>query len=347
VRLERATPTTQITTQLERRDAVGGRGAHSMLRQDGDDHTRLRRLVSKVFTPRVIAGWQERALSISADLMDAAEQQGEMEVIADYALPLPCQVTTEMLGMPTADIGEIRRMSNTAVKMLDPGVTPEEAGPAMVAFLEFNESCQRVIEAKRSNLADDVLSGLISAEDEGSSLSTDELVDQIVLLYIAGHETTVNLIGNGLASFFDFPDQIDLLRADPYLDANAVEEVLRFQPPAMMLRRFPSHDVVVDGVEIPTGDDVMLSIAAANRDPRKWGPTADVFDVTREGANEHLSLGAGTHHCLGAALARLEGAIALPGLLRRFPKISPASEARDWSDRIVLRGLERLDVTLR
>jgi cytochrome P450 len=167
------------------------------------------------------------------------------------------------------------------------------------------------------------------------------------MLYIAGHETTLNLIGNGVTHLFRFPDQLDRLRLEPELDANAVEEVLRFESPAQLTRRVNLEPIEIGGVSIPAGSHLTLSLASANRDPRKWGPTADALDIARPGANEHVSFGGGAHFCLGASLARLEGKAALPRLVRRFPKMAPAYDEPAWTNRMTLRGVEKLPVTLR
>jgi cytochrome P450 len=200
---------------------------------------------------------------------------------------------------------------------------------------------------KRSDPGDDNLTALIHAEEDGDRLDTEEIQAQVMLLYIAGHETTANLIGNGLTNLFRFPEQMDILRADSGLDANAVEEVLRYDSPAQFTRRVNQEPLELDGVTIPKGSLVTLALGSANRDPRKWGPTADVLDVARPGANEHVSFGGGSHFCLGNALARLETQAALPKLVRRFPRMEPATSEPAWLHRITLRGVETLPVILR
>ena len=205
----------------------------------------------------------------------------------------------------------------------------------------------QVVVDKRKYPGDDILTGLIQAEEEGDRLTTEEIQAQVMLLYIAGHETTANLIGNGLTHLFRFPEQMDILRADPGLDANAVEEILRFDGPAHFTRRVNREPFEVGGVTIPEASLLTLALASANHDPRKWGPTADVLDVARPGANEHVSFGGGSHFCLGNALARLETQVAVPKLLRRFPRMEPASADPAWMHRITLRGVETLPVVLR
>jgi cytochrome P450 len=211
----------------------------------------------------------------------------------------------------------------------------------MLAYIE------QVVEDKRRQPGDDILTSLIQAEEEGDRLTVDEIQAQVILLYIAGHETTANLIGNGLTHLFRFPDQMDLLRADPALDANAVEEVLRFDSPAQFTRRVNREPIEIDGTTIPVGSLLTLALGSANHDPSKWGPTADALDVARPGAHEHVSFGGGAHFCLGNALARLETQVALPKLVRRFSRMEPAYSTPTWLHRLTLRGVDALPVVLR
>jgi cytochrome P450 len=323
------------------------RGAKMMIRRDGEDHLRLRRLVSKVFTPKAISAWGERSESIVAGLLDTAADRVELDVMADYALVVPAQIISEMLGMPTADMHQLQEWSYALSKGLDPLTTPherdaaDEAGKAMTAYLE------QVIADKRGSGGEDILTALLDAQDAGEVLDDEEVLAQVLLLYIAGHETTRNLIGNGLTHLFRFPDELDRFRADPTIDANAIEEVLRFESPAQLTRRVNHTPVEVGGTTIPAGAHITLSLASANRDPRKWGPSADVLDVARPGANEHVSFGGGPHFCLGNSLARLEARVALPALVRRFPRLAPTYDEPAWSRRMVLRGVETLFVTTR
>jgi cytochrome P450 len=202
-----------------------------------------------------------------------------------------------------------------------------------------------VIAEKRAQRAEDLLSQLIAITDGSEDLSEDELVDQLMLLYIAGHETTVNLIGNGTLALLRHRDQLERLRLDPALDANAVEELLRYDSPAQFTRRIAPDDLEVGGRHIPAGSVIFACLGAANRDPAQWGDDADAVDVARRGANEHVSLGGGIHHCLGASLLRLEGQVALGTLVRRFPRMALAAEPA-FSERMTLRGLQRLPLTL-
>ncbi len=323
------------------------RGAKMMIRRDGADHLRLRRLVSRVFTPKAISRWGERAEEIVAGLLDGLADRDVFDVMDEYALIVPAQIISEMLAMPTEDMDQLREWSHTLTPGLDPFITEaeeaaaEEAGRAMTKYVE------QVVADRRDKPGDDILTALLQAEDAGEVLDDEEVIAQILLLYIAGHETTRNLIGNGLVHLFRFPDQLDRLRADPALDANAIEEVLRFESPAQLTRRLAFADIEVAGVTIPARSHVTLYLTSANHDPRKWGPTADLLDVARPGANEHTSFGGGPHFCLGNALARLEARIALPALIRRFPRLAPVDDTPHWERRMVLRGLSELSVTSR
>jgi cytochrome P450 len=198
---------------------------------------------------------------------------------------------------------------------------------------------------KRENVGDDLLSGLIVSEENGDMLSDDELIEQVMLLYIAGHETTVNLISNGTLALLRNPDQLDRLRTDPSLDANAVEELLRYDPPVQMTRRITLTEIEIGGKTIEEGMFVMCGLASSNRDELHWGPTAEHVDIGRANAKEHLSFGGGAHYCLGAALARLEGQVAIGSLARRFSTIEPTAEP-EWNGRLNLRGLEKLPLSV-
>lgn len=322
-------------------------GWRMMIARDGDDHTRLRKLVSRVFTPRAVTAWQQRAESIVERLLAAADERDQLDVIADYAFRLPAQVITEMLGMPADDTPQLRAWSRALTMRLDPFITPEQEEAAAEAGRGMYDYVQAVIAEKRARPGEDILTALLEAEEDGDMLDDREVLNQVILIYIAGHETTLNLIGNGVTHLFRFPEQLDRLRTTPDLDANAIEEVLRYEGPAQLTRRVNLEPVEVGGTTIPANSHITLSLASANHDPRRWGPTADVLDIARPGANDHVSFGGGAHYCLGASLARMEARIALPRLLRRFPRMAPAYDTPQWIRRSGLRGVETLPVVLR
>jgi cytochrome P450 len=325
------------------------RGQHAILNLDPPDHTRLRRLVSSAFTVRRVERLRDHVRRLVAELLDEMAEAGAggepVDVIGRFAFPLPFQVITDMLGMPAADRDQLREWSQAITRLLEPLTSPDDLTLALRAGDRMQEHLTDAIEWKRRNMADDLLSAMIAAEEDGDRMSEAELIDQIRLLYLAGHETTVNLIGNGTLALLRHRDQLERLVADPGLDANAVDELLRYDSPVQMSRRIVLAETDVGGHAAAPGDLVMTVLGSANRDPAKWGPTADELDLGREGAGTHLSFGSGIHHCLGAALARLEGAEAVPALVRRFPGLELAEEPRH-NGRVVLRGLDALPVAL-
>ncbi|HEY3141748.1 MAG TPA: cytochrome P450, partial [Acidimicrobiales bacterium] len=305
----------------------------AMLNRDPPDHTRLRRLVSKAFTPRTVQQLQPRVQALVDESLDAAEHNGGMELMGDFAFPLPFRVITEMMGMPETDAEELRQLSGTLVRSLEPVLDPATLQAIFDAGETMHGLISEAIETKRKAPADDLLSALIAAEEQGDVLSDDELAEQVGLLYIAGHETTVNLIGNGVLALLRNPEQLAALREDPELTANAVDELLRYDGPVQMSRRITLGEVEIGERTIEPGAFVVVALAAANRDPAHFGPDADCLDLARSDANTHLSFGGGHHYCLGAALARLEAQTAIGTLVRRFPHIEPTT-APTWNGRI-------------
>jgi cytochrome P450 len=316
-----------------------------MLNVDPPDHTRLRRLVSKAFTPSSIEALRPRVQVLVDEMLDTIAERGTGDVVAELAFPLPFDVISEMLGMPDSDKAQIAEWSGAVVKTLDPIITDEEIEAAVAGELAMNAHIDEVVAWKRANPADDLLTALIAAEENGDRLSSVELRDQVTLLFIAGHETTVNLIGTGIFELMRHPDQLELLRADPSLDVNAVDELLRFVSPVQMSRRITLQDIEFRGKTIPKGMFVLAGLASANRDPAKWGPTANDLDIRRTGTAQHLSFGSGAHYCLGSSLARLEAQVAIGTFARRFPNARVVGEPV-WNGRINLRGLEQLNVAV-
>jgi cytochrome P450 len=329
-------------------EAVGDRvdrGSRAMLNVDPPDHTRLRKLVTKAFTPRVIENLRPRIQALVDEMLNAAEGRGSIDLIADFAFPLPFAVISEMLGVPAKDGDKLRGWSGMIVRSLEPLIDPNLAVAIADASDHMYEYVGEMIAQKRKEPGDDLLSALIAAEEQGDVLSDDELQEQVLLLYIAGHETTVNLIGNGTYALLNNRDQLERLRADSSLMPTAVEEFLRYDSPVQMTRRITLRDVQIGGKTIEKGSFCGLVLASANRDRAHWGQEADKLDVARADAHQHLSFGGGAHYCLGAALARVEGQVAIGSLAQRFPKVEQAGDP-EWNGRINLRGLERLPVTL-
>jgi cytochrome P450 len=337
--------------RAELRDQIFGerarRGTRSILNIDPPDHTRIRGIVQKVFTPRAVDGLAPLVQQMVDDALDAVVARGDsMEVIGDLAFPLPFQVISEMLGMPDADRDELRGWAHTLTLGLEPVLARLHVDDILEASDRMTEHVLEAIAWKRTHPADDLLSALIDAEHEGERLTADELVDQVVLLFVAGHETTVNLIGNGTLGLLRDRAQLERWQADPSIAAQAVDELLRYDPPVQFSRRVTTEDVEVGDRTIAAGTFLFLVLGAANRDPAHWGVDADLLDITRAGAAQHLAFGSGIHHCLGAALARLEGRIALGSLIARFPQIELAAGEPRWNGRLTLRGLDELPVAL-
>jgi cytochrome P450 len=320
----------------------------NLLAVDPPDHSRLRRLVAIPFTPKYIEGLRPRIEEIAAGLLDAAETQAresgrrELELIDDFAYPLPLTVIAEMLGIPDADRGRFREWSQAAVSF-----TPADpANPEVTAkLIEFIAYLRRLVAEKLANPGDDLLSGLVAAEAEGDKLCENELLSMIFLLIVAGHETTVNLIANGTLALFDHPDQLARLRERRELLKPAIEEMLRFSGPVeISLSRWVRDDFTFGGEQMRRGEQIMAVLASANRDGGQF-PEPETFDISRE-PNRHLAFGTGIHACLGATLARLEGQIAFTLLLDRLPTLAlgvPRDEVR-WREGSFLRALTRLPV---
>lgn len=324
------------------------RGTRSILNLDPPDHTRIRGIVQKVFSPRAVERLALRVQELVDDALAVAGRgDTELELIRELAFPLPFQVISDMLGMPAADRGQLRAWAHTLTLGLEPVLAQMHLAEILDASDHMNAHVLDAIEWKRAHPADDLLTALIAAEHDGDRLTADELVDQVVLLFVAGHETTVNLIGNGTLALLRNRDQLERWHRDPAIGANAVDELLRYDSPVQFSRRVTTAPVEVDGHTIPAGAFVLCALAAANHDPARWGPDAGVLDLGRAGAAHHLAFGSGIHHCLGAALARLEGRIALGTLVVRFPRLELATDAPRWNGRLVLRGLEELPVVLR
>ncbi len=311
---------------------------------DPPDHTRLRGLVSKAFTPKVVEGLRPRIQELVDELLDAVAAKGSMEIIEDLAYPLPVVVICEMLGVPAEDHETFKGWSREAARSLDPEeiLPPEVQERRRQAMESFADYFRALIEKRRKDLKDDLISALIQAEEAGDKLTEEELLSTCMLLLVAGHETTVNLIGNGALALLRHPDQLQMLRDDPSLAPRAVEELLRYDPPVQMTGRTALEEIQIGGATIRKGQQAIILLAAANRDPEQFADP-DRLDITRKD-NRHLAFSFGTHFCLGAPLARLEGEIALGTLVRRFQGLKLQTEAPEYKENITLRGLASLPV---
>jgi cytochrome P450 len=314
---------------------------------DPPEHTRLRRLVVRSFTPRVLEALRPAIEKIVHELLDHVEGQATMDVIEDVAYPLPAIVIAQMLGAPDDARESFMRWSKDVVDFVGTGHPDEDRARRNERTLrEFREFLEPIVRDRRENPCGDLMSILASPTEEGDRLTDDELVSTCIVLLFAGHETTANLIGNGMLALLRRPEQMMLLRARPELAAGAVEEMLRYDSPVQRNRRLASVDVDLHGKRIRAGDSVLVFMGSANRDPKKF-ESPDVFDIERS-PNQHMAFGHGIHFCVGSALSRLEAPIAISALLERFPELRLADGFEErWRHNITFRGLESLEVALR
>lgn len=334
--------------QAEAGIAPHRQGPPGFLFLDPPDHTRLRKLVGKAFAPKVVSALQPDIRSLVDGLVDRVAEMGRFDVVEDFAYPLPVAVICRLLGVPFEDEPRFSRASALLAQALDPfstitGVPTEVANERQQAGTWLREYFHGLIDQRRSRPGDDLLSGLIAVEESGDQLTEEEIVSTCSLLLIAGHETTVNLIGNAVLAMQRNPGQWGALGADPDRAPAIVEETLRYDPPVQLVGRIALADMVIGDVEVPAGDVMMLLLAAANRDPAEYD-RPDVFDPGRK-SMRHLGFGRGAHYCLGAPLARLEAGVALSAVTARFPDARLDSEPQ-YKPNVTLRGLSRLMVAL-
>jgi hypothetical protein len=318
----------------------------SMLDRDPPDHTRLRGLVSKAFTPKALERLRPSIQQIVNGLLDQVESHGTMDLIDEFAYPLPVNVICDMLGVPVRDHERFKQWGLDIARGLDAIMLPpdSEVGQRSVAGRRaLAEYFRELIAQRRASPREDMLSALIAAEEAGDKLNEDELLATCILLLVAGHETTVNLIGNGTLALLRHPDELRRLRDAPGIIATAVEELLRFDGPVQRTARIPSEDIVIGGRTIPKGEMVMPFLGAADRDPAQF-PDPQRLDLTRAD-NRHIAFGMGVHFCLGAPLARMEGQIAINTLLKRLPKLALATDTPQFRQSLTLRGLQSLPVS--
>ena len=333
-----ATVTAPKASRNRLQDAIN----RNMLFSDPPDHTRLRGLVNQAFTPRRVAQMAPKVQKATNELLDAVAGEGQMDLIASFALPLPVIVISDLLGIPARDQDQVADWSQSIISPGARGLKPRERKRQMRQFVDY---LQTVFEQRRVEPQDDLISGLVSAETDGDRLNEMELSSMVALLLVTGHETTVNLIGNGVLALLQNPDQLKLLRQNPALIDNAIEELLRYDGPVeTSTTRWIGEDLTWGEHELKRGDVVRVSLAAANRDPAVFDDP-DTLDLTRN-AGKHLQFGHGIHYCLGAPLARMEGRVAIPALFERLAGLRlgvAASELRFRSG-VLFRGLETLPV---
>ncbi|HEX2568254.1 MAG TPA: cytochrome P450 [Polyangia bacterium] len=320
------------------------RRRNNMLFRDPPDHTRLRGLVSQAFTPRTIEGLRPHIGEIAEHLLAQAKARGQMDLISDFAFPLPIIVIAELLGVPPEERDRFKAWSNQLIVGLSPLAQKEDFVQVGKAIRELDDYLGGVIEERRRAPRQDLISELIQAQEAGDQLSQDEMVATCRLLLTAGHETTVNLIGNGMLALLRHPEEWARLGSDPSLLPGAIEELLRYDSPVQMTIRFTFEDTELGGQAVKRGDLVMLLTGAANHDPEQYAEPGRL-DIGRKNAHTHLAFGSGIHYCLGAPLARLEGQIAIGALLRHMPGLQVATETLEWRQNPVLRGLKSFPVT--
>jgi cytochrome P450 len=323
-------------------DAIAFIDSH-MLNRDGDDHKRLRRLVSKAFTPRIIELLRPRIQEIADELIDAVEADGEMELVSDFAFPLPITVIAELLGVPPADRDRFREWS---AAMVSPALAADELERFGASMVEFAGYLHALFEERRREPGEDLVSALVAVEDGGDTLSEEELSSMVAILIVAGHETTVSLIGNAMLALLTHPEQRAAIEGDPSLLPRAVEELIRYDGPVeRTLNRWAAVDVELRGQKIRRRESVIVVLGAADHDPERF-EAPGTLDLAAERDSRHLGFGRGSHFCLGAPLARLEAQIALGTLLQRLPglRLAVAEEELRWRFVPLFRSLVALPV---
>jgi cytochrome P450 len=334
-------------TRWEGFQASGGPAImRSMLSTDPPDHSRLRTLVNKAFTPRVVEGLRPQVEAIVDEALSAAARQGGLELIDQLAYPLPVTVIADMLGVPPHDWPRFRQWSSALVAGLDPVPVfePERTAAFLAAREGLTGYLKGVVAERRREPCDDLISRLIAVEEQGDALSEQELITMLNLLLVAGHETTVNLLGNGVLALLRNPEQLALLRERPELIESGVEELLRWDSPVQLTGRVALAELELDGREVRPGEMLLVLLGAANRDPEQF-EEPHRLDLARD-PNSHLGFGYGLHYCLGAPLARLETAIALSRLLDRRARIELAGDQPRWRPNLMGRAVENLQVRL-
>lgn len=343
--VESPDPVRQALRERRRARIAEGTAAKTILNLDPPDHTRLRRLVSLAFTPSAVERLRPRVQQLVDDVLDRAAERGAMELVDELAFPVPFQVISDLLAMPTERADELRAWSQVLTAALEPTATEADVLAAGEAGDLMGEYLLEIVAERRRRPGDDLLSALIQVEEAGDRLSPAELLSFVTLLYVAGHETTVNLIGNGTLALLRHPDQAARWRADPGIGGRAVDELLRYDGPVQLTVRVAMVPMEIGGVAIEPGETVMTLLGAANHDPAVFEDPHRLW-LERPNAQRHLAFASGVHYCLGASLARLEAEVAIGGLVRRFPEVA-LTEEPGWRDRLTIRGVDRLVLALR
>ena len=333
------TPTRKFKRENER--------SKSMLNLDPPDHTRLRRLVSKSFTPSAIEKLRPRIQQLVDESLANAKETGKLELVEELAFPVPFQVISDLLAMPTDRGEELREWSQIITATLEPTTGVEDLEKGQIAINKMRPYLEEIISHRRKNMGDDMLSSLISVEEQGEKLNNEELMSFVILLYIAGHETTVNLIGNSMHALLTHPEQLVVMR-EAGCTPNMVDELLRFNGPVQHTIRTPLVDSVIrvgqDDIKISKGSLVLASLGAGNHDPSVF-TNPHQLDFSRKNSNKHLAFAAGVHYCLGASLAKLETEVALGTLVKTFKNIEVVSQP-EWRDRLTIRGVSKYELSV-
>jgi cytochrome P450 len=343
VELDNAKPTGFVEAERTRMAETGAKSDTLVLRDD-PDHARLRRLMQQPFGIRAIAALRDMVAARIDAALDELASRGRMDVIDDFAYPLPVAIFCEMFGIPDEASPRFRLWTAAVARNLDPMISVEERLECLRQLSDMQVYLEEQVEEKRRNPSADIMTELVQAEEEGDRLSRDELVAQLVTLYVAGHEPTTSLIGTGMRAMIQYPDQLARLESEPSLWPNAVNEFLRWDGPNQFVRRIATESIEMDGGTVEPGHIIYCGIGAANRDPERWGDDVDEVRVDRSDAAHHLQFGMGVHSCLGAHLARLQAEVALRALIGRFDQIALAGTPV-WSERMVLRGLQHLPIS--
>lgn len=316
-----------------------------LLYLDPPEHTRLRGLISKAFSSTSVKFLRPQIQKITDELISKVRHKGFMDVISDFACPLPCNVIAAILGIPVEDWFKLYHWSDKLSSILDPLSSLEDYEQMNRVALEFTDYFKSLIAQRQKGPQQDLLSALITVKEQDNKLSEDEIISVCMLLFLTGEETTVNLIGNGMLALLSHPQQMQQIKTQPMLIQSAVEEILRYDSPIQITTRVATEDVVLDGVTVRCGEKVLVVLGAANRDPAQF-PDPDRFDITRVN-NSHLAFADGIHYCLGAALTRIEGEIAINTLVQQLPDLKLSQDKIEWRNKVAFRSLKALPVTFK